>query len=46
MAARFIFNRLLKIIFKLSAENAKTLGNLPFSNVHGHFHDNAGQPDR
>jgi hypothetical protein len=44
MAACLIFNGLLKIIFKLSGENARTQGKRPFSDVHRHFHGDAGSP--
>jgi len=31
------FKRPLKVIFKLSADNAKTQGKLPFSHLQGYF---------
>jgi len=37
IVACFIFTRPLKVIFKLPAENARTRGKQPFSDVHGHF---------
>jgi hypothetical protein len=46
MAACFIFKRPLKVISKPSAENAKTQEKAPFSDLHGHFHGDAGQSDR
>jgi hypothetical protein len=45
MAACLIFKRPLKVISKPSAENARTQGNRPFSNVYGHFRSHAIQPD-
>jgi hypothetical protein len=45
MAACFIFKRPLKVIFRTSGEHARTQGKQPFSDFHGHFHDNAGEPD-
>jgi hypothetical protein len=46
MASRLIYKRVLKVIFKLSAEHARTSRKLSFSDLHGHFHGNLGQPDR
>jgi hypothetical protein len=42
MAECLICKRPLKVIFKLSAENARTTRKLPFSDLHGHFrgHEN------
>jgi hypothetical protein len=45
MAACFNFNRPLKVISKPPAENARTQGKRPFSDVHGLFRDDARQPD-
>jgi hypothetical protein len=46
MAACFIYKRVLRVIFKLLAEHARTQGKAPFSDFHGHFHGDARQPDR
>jgi hypothetical protein len=46
MAACFIFKRPLKVIFKPLAENARTRGKRPFSDVQGNFRGDVGQPDR
>jgi hypothetical protein len=46
MAACLIFNRLLKVNSKSPAENARTQGKRPFSDLQGHFHGDAGQPDK
>ena len=46
MALRLIYKRVLKVIFKLSAEHARTSRKLSFSDLHGHFRDHAGQPGR
>jgi hypothetical protein len=45
MAACLIFKSPLKVISKPPAENAGRQAKRPFSDVHGHFHDNAGQLD-
>jgi hypothetical protein len=44
MAACFIFKRPLKVIFKPPAENARTEGKPPFSDLQGHFRGDAGSP--
>jgi hypothetical protein len=46
MAASFIYKRMLKVIFKLLAEHARTQGKAPFLDFHGHFQGDARQPDR
>jgi hypothetical protein len=46
MASRLIYKRVLKVIFKLSAEHARTPRKLSFSDLDGHFHGNVGQPDQ
>jgi len=46
MAACLIFKKVLKVIFKLSAEHAGTSRKLSFSDLHGHSHGDVGQPDR
>jgi hypothetical protein len=44
MAASFIFKGPLKVISKPPAENARSAGKRPFSDLHGHFHDHAPKP--
>ena len=46
MEACLIFKSPLKVIFKPSAENAKTQGKRPFSDLQGHFrvHEAVAQP--
>jgi hypothetical protein len=46
MAACLIYKRVLKVISKPLAENARTQGKRPFSDLHGHFHGDARQPDQ
>jgi hypothetical protein len=46
MAACFISKRPVKVISKPLAENARTRGKRPFSDLQGHFHGDAGRPDR
>jgi hypothetical protein len=46
MAACFISKRPVKVIPKPLAENARTQGKRSFSDLQGHFHGYAGQPDR
>jgi len=46
MAACLIFKKPLKIISKPPAENARTQGKRPFSDLQGHFHGDARQSDR
>jgi hypothetical protein len=41
-----IFTSPLKVISIRHAENAGTPGKPPFSDLHGYFRGNAGQPDR